>query len=169
MNNNKTVVIIGTAHPLRGGLAAYNERLAKAFIERGDKVIIYTFSLQYPGIIFPGKTQYSSEPPPKNLDIRISVNSINPFNWIKIGRKIKKLKPDLVIVKYWIPFIAPCLGTITRIIRKNRHSKIVSILDNIIPHEVRIGDKLLSKYFVKSVDGFIAMSQSVKEDLKLFD
>ncbi len=169
MNNNKTVVIIGTAYPLRGGLAAYNERLAKAFLQRGDNVIIYTFSLQYPSILFPGKTQYSTEPPPANLDIRISINSVNPVNWIKIGKKIKKLKPDLVVVKYWIPFIAPCLGTIARIIRKNHHTKIVSVLDNIIPHETRPGDKLLSKYFVGSVDGFIAMSHSVKEDLKKFD
>ncbi len=169
MNNNKTVVIIGTAYPLRGGLAAYNERLAKAFIKRGDDVIIHTFSLQYPSILFPGKTQYSSEPPPNDLDIRITVNSINPLNWIKIGRKIKRLKPDLVIVKYWIPFIAPCLGTIVRIIRKNHHTKIVSVLDNIIPHEPRPCDKLLSRYFVRSVDGFIAMSYSVKEDLEKFD
>jgi len=165
----RKIIIIGTAHPLRGGLANYNERIAKAFIENGDEVTIYNFSLQYPGFLFPGKTQYSSEPPPENLDIKTIVNSVNPFNWIKIGIKIKKLKPELVIIKFWIPFMAPCLGTIARIAKKNKHTKIVSILDNIIPHEKRIGDKALSNYFVKSVDGFVAMSKSVLTDIETFD
>jgi len=165
----RKIIIIGTAHPLRGGLANYNERIAKAFLENGDEVTIYNFSLQYPGFLFPGKTQYSSEPPPENLDIKTIINSVNPFNWIKIGRKIKKLKPELVIIKFWIPFMAPCLGTIARIAKKNKHTKIVSILDNIIPHEKRIGDKALANYFVKSVDGFIAMSKSVLTDIETFD
>ncbi|MBI9039512.1 MAG: glycosyltransferase [Bacteroidales bacterium] len=163
------IVIIGSAYPLRGGLASYNERLAKEYIKQGNEVIIYTFSLQYPKILFPGKTQYSNEKPPENLDIRIKVNSINPLNWIKIGREIKKLKPDLIITKYWIPFMSPCLGTISRISKKNKITKVISILDNIIPHEKRICDNLLSKYFVKSVDGFVAMSQSVLDDLQTFD
>jgi len=165
----RKIIIIGTAHPLRGGLANYNERIAKAFLENGDEVTIYNFSLQYPGFLFPGKTQYSSEPPPKNLDIKTIVNSVNPFNWLKIGRKIKKLNPELVIIKFWIPFMAPCLGTIARIAKKNKHTKIISILDNIIPHEKRIGAKALSNYFVKSVDGFVAMSKSVLSDIETFD
>ena len=116
----KKVIIIGTAHPLRGGLANYNERIAKAYIEKGDDVAIFNFSLQYPGFLFPGKTQYSSEPAPKDLKIETCINSVNPFNWIKVGRRIKKLNPDLVIVKFWIPFMGPCLGTINRRIRKNK-------------------------------------------------
>jgi len=163
------IVIIGPAYPLRGGLASYNERLANEYIKQGNEVIIYTFSLQYPKILFPGKTQYSTEKPPVNLDIKIKVNSINPLNWIKIGMEIKKLKPDLIITKYWIPFMAPCLGTISGIAKKNKETKVISILDNIIPHEKRICDKPLSRYFVKNVDGFVAMSQSVLDDLQKFD
>ena len=163
------IVIIGPAYPLRGGLASYNERLANEYIKQGNEVIIYTFSLQYPKILFPGKTQYSTEKPPVNLDIKIKVNSINPLNWIKIGMEIKKLKPDLIITKYWIPFMAPCLGTISGIAKKNKETKVISILDNIIPHEKRICDKQLSRYFVKNVDGFVAMSQSVLDDLQKFD
>lgn len=166
----KNVIIIGSAYPLRGGgIATYNERLAKAFADNGDKVIIHTFSLQYPSIFFPGKTQYSDEAPPKDLNIEVSVNSINPFNWIRVGRRLKRLKPDLVIVRYWIPFISPCLGTISRIVRKNKHTKIIAIADNIIPHEKKPGDKILTRYFVKSVDGFITMSQSVLQDLEYFE
>lgn len=163
------VTIVGSAHPLRGGLAAYNERLAKAFQQQGHEVSIYTFRLQYPGFLFPGKTQYSDAPPPKDLKIEVLVNSINPFNWIKVGRAIQRSRPDLVIIKYWLPFMAPCLGTIARIARGNGHTKVISIIDNIIPHERRVGDKLLSKYFVKSCDAFIAMSRSVMETMKMFD
>jgi D-inositol-3-phosphate glycosyltransferase len=163
------VVILGSAHPLRGGLAAYNERLAKEFLQEKDEVTIETFSLQYPEFLFPGTTQYSSLPKPENLTIHVSVNSINPFNWIKVGLKIRKQKPDVLVVKFWLPFMAPCLGTICRIVKGNKHTKIISILDNIIPHEKRIGDTFFTQYFVNSVDGFIAMSDSVYNDLSVFD
>ena len=169
MDNRRKIVIIGSAYPLRGGLATYNERLARAFQQNGDEVIIETFKLQYPKILFPGKTQYSSDTKPEDLNIRVTINSINPLNWIKVGFKLKKYKPDLVIIKFWIPFIAPCLGTIARIIRSNKHSKIISIIDNIIPHEKRLGDRMLANYFVKSVNGFITMSKSVLGDLDTFD
>ncbi len=163
------VVILGPAHPLRGGLAAYNERLAREFIAMGHEVIIYTFSLQYPGFLFPGTTQYSDQPKPDDLNIKIKVNSINPFNWISVGNEIKKINADLLITRYWLPFMGPCLGTINRIARKNKKTKVISLLDNIIPHEKRPGDNVLTNYFVKSVDGFIAMSHAVLEDLNTFD
>src|SRR5512146_3060677 len=136
MDEKRTVIIIGSAYPFRGGgISTFNERLAKAFQDHGDRVTIYTFTLQYPALFFPGKTQYSEEAPPEGLDIRITINSINPFNWISTGRKLKKLKPDLVVIRYWIPFMAPCFGTIARIIRKINHTRIISIADNIFPHE----------------------------------
>ncbi len=162
------IAIIGPAHPLRGGLASYNERLAKQFIDEGNEVTIYTFSLQYPSFIFPGTTQYSTEPKPSNLTINVCINSINPFNWIKVGNNIKNEKPDLVIVRYWLPLMGPCLGFILRQIKKNKHTKIVCIADNIIPHEKRFGDKAFTKYFVQPVDAFITMSDKVMTDLKLF-
>ncbi len=162
------IAIIGPAHPLRGGLASYNERLAKQFIDDGNEVTIYTFSLQYPSFIFPGTTQYSTEPKPSNLTINVCINSINPFNWIKVGNNIKNEKPDLVIVRYWLPLMGPCLGFILRQIKKNNRTKIVCIADNIIPHEKRFGDKAFTKYFVQPVDAFITMSDKVMTDLKLF-
>lgn len=166
----RRVIIIGTAYPFRGGgMSTYNERLARAFMQRGDHVTIYTFSLQYPGFLFPGKTQYSTEPAPHDLDIKIAVNSVNPLNWIKVGREIKKLKADIIVIRYWMPFMAPSLGTLARIIRRNKKSKVIAITDNIIPHEKMPGGSLLSRYFVKSCDGFIAMSRAVLSDLNTFD
>lgn len=163
------ITVLGTAYPYRGGLAAYNERLAKELGSEGDEVTIETFTLQYPNFLFPGKTQYSTEPAPESLHIERSVSSVNPFNWWKVGKKIAKDAPDLLIIKYWLPFMSPCFGTIARLARKNGKTKVVSVLDNIIPHEKRLADKLLSNYFVKTVDGFVAMSQSVLNDLDLFD
>jgi len=163
------IVLIGSAHPLRGGLATFNERLIREYRKKGHQAFIYTFSLQYPSVFFPGKTQRSSEPAPANLPVYVKVNSINPFNWIRVGLELKRQKPDLVLVKYWIPFMAPCFGTICRIIKKNHHSVVVTIIDNIIPHEKRPGDRLLSRFWTRSVDGFVAMSREVMKDLETFN
>lgn len=163
------IIILGTAYPYRGGLSAFNERIARELQSMGHIVTIYTFTLQYPGFLFPGKTQYSDEPAPVGLRIVRRINSCNPFNWRLVGSEIARLKPDLMITKYWLPFMAPCLGSIGRIVHRNGHTRIISILDNIIPHERRLADRLLSRYFVKSTDGFIAMSRSVLKDLELFD
>jgi len=163
----KKIVLLGTTWPFRsGGIATFNERLARALIGEGHEVTIYTFSLQYPGFLFPGKGQYSDQPAPKDLDIRIRVNSVNPFNWISVGRELRKLSPDLLIVRFWIPLMSPALGTIARIVRKNRHTRVVALTDNIIPHEKRFGDLSLTKYFVKSMDGFVTLSRKVMDDLK---
>jgi len=164
----KDIIIIGPAHPLRGGLASYDERLAKEFQQQGNQVSIYTFSLQYPGFLFPGTTQYSSEPAPANLSIKVCINSVNPLNWLNVGNELKKLKPDLIVVRYWLPFMGPCLGTILRRAKKNHHTKVVCIADNIIPHEKRPGDIPFTKYFVKPVDAFITMSEKVLKDLPQF-
>ncbi len=162
------LIIMGPAWPLRGNLAAFDEKLAQDFMQASIQTKIYTFSLQYPAFLFPGKTQYSSDPAPKGLSIEVAMNSINPFNWIKVGLKIKKERPDLIIVRYWIPFLAPCLGTILSIVKGNKHTKVIAIVDNMIPHEKRIGDTLFTKYFVRSVDGFLTMSKKVQEDVRLF-
>lgn len=162
------LIIMGPAWPLRGNLAAFDEKLANVFMQASINTKLYTFSLQYPGFLFPGTTQYSTDPAPEKLTIDVAINSINPFNWIKVGLKIKREKPDLIIVRYWIPFMAPCLGTILSIVKKNKHTKVIAIVDNMIPHEKRLGDKLLTQYFVRAVDGFLTMSQKVQNDVKLF-
>ncbi|MEO1261813.1 MAG: glycosyltransferase [Bacteroidota bacterium] len=163
------IAIIGSAYPFRGGLATYNERLAKAFQDQGEDVTLYTFTLQYPNFLFPGKTQYSSDPAPNHLNIVECINSVNPLNWIAVGNKIRKANPDLVVIKFWLPFMGPCYGTILRLIKSNRHSKVINIIDNMIPHEKRPGDRIFTKYFVKPVDAFIAMSQTVLDDVDQFD
>jgi len=166
---SQKIIIIGSAYPLRGGgIATFNERLAKEFIDEGFDTTIYTFSYQYPSFLFPGSTQYSSEAAPDGIPIKIKINSVNPLNWISVGNEIKKIKPDIVIVRYWLPFMGPCLGTILRRIKTNHFTKVICIADNILPHEKRPGDKAFTKYFVKPVDAFITMSEKVFADLKVF-
>jgi glycosyltransferase involved in cell wall biosynthesis len=165
----KKIIIIGSAWPLRGGgIATFNERLAREFMQEGHEVIIYSFSLQYPSFLFPGKSQYGNEAKPADLTIRSVINSINPFNWVRSGNKIRRENADLVVVRYWLPFMGPCLGTILRIIRRNRRSTIVCIADNVIPHEKRAGDTAFTRFFVQPVDAFITMSEKVLNDLKQF-
>ncbi len=170
MEGHKHIVILGSAWPLRGGgLATFNERLAREFMKGGHLVSIYTFSLQYPSILFPGKSQYSTEKAPVDLDIKVVVNSINPLNWIFTGNELRKLNPDIIVVRFWLPFMGPALGTILRKVRKNKHTRIICIADNIIPHEKRAGDKLLTKYFLKAADAFITLSEKVLTDLSAFE
>jgi glycosyltransferase involved in cell wall biosynthesis len=162
----KSIIIIGPAHPLRGGLANFDQRLAKEFLDEGYDCCIYSFSLQYPSFLFPGTTQFSSEPAPEGLKIFSKINSINPLNWISVGNELKIIKPDIIVVRYWLPFMGPALGKILRIVRKNNHTKIIAITDNILPHERRPGDLAFTKYFLKSPDAFITMSEKVMKDLR---
>jgi len=85
------IILLGPAYPYRGGPATFNDRLARQFSAEGHDIEVVTFLLQYPGILFPGKTQYNDGPPPEGVRIERLVNSVNPFNWISTGRKIKKL------------------------------------------------------------------------------
>lgn len=166
----KKVLIIGPAHPLRGGgITTFNHRLAKEFNAAGHDCSIVSFSLQYPSFLFPGKSQYSDEPPPEGLTIHTLINSINPLNWLMVGRKLRGWKPDLVIVRFWLPLMGPSLGTILRQIKKNKHSRIICIADNVIPHEKRPGDQPFTRYFLKACDGFVTMSEKVLQDLRTFE
>lgn len=165
---SKKVVIISPAHPLRGGIAAFGERLASALQKADHTVIIYTFSLQYPSFLFPGKTQFSEDSKPEDLHIKVCINAVNPLNWWKVGDEIKQLRPDWVICMFWLPFMGASLGTILRRIRKNGYSRIVGMIHNIIPHEKRIGDRTLAQYFVRSLDSAVVLSQSVANDMQQF-
>jgi len=167
---SKKIVILGPAHPFRGGgITTFNERLAREFMGMGNEVTIYNFTLLYPSFLFPGKTQYATGPAPEDLTILQRLNSIWPLSWLKTGREIKALKPDLVVVRYWLPLMGPALGSVLRIVKKNKHTKIVAITDNILPHEKRPGDTAFTKYFLKPCDAFITMSDKVMKDLKQFN
>ena len=163
------IVILGTAYPYRGGLATFNERLARQFQAEGHDVEVVTFTLQYPSFLFPGKTQYSNEIAPTDLKIKRWVNSCNPFNWVSVGRRIRKMQPDMLITCYWMAFFAPCYGIIERIVKGNGKTRCVALVHNMIPHEPSLLDKLFAPFYVKSTDGFVALSDSVVRDIDRLD
>ncbi len=168
MSPQRKVIIIGPAFPLRGGIANFNEALCRELKVQGIDVKIISFSMQYPRFLFPGKTQYDTGMGPDDIQIETKINSINPFNWFRVATSIKAENPDYVIIRYWLPIMGPCLGSIAKLIKRNTSIIVLAITDNVIPHEKRIGDALLTAYFIKQVDGFVTMSKSVLSDLKQF-
>lgn len=166
MADSLHIVIVGTAYPFRGGLATFNERLARQFMAEGHQVELITFTTQYPSFLFPGKTQFSSESAPADLTITRAIHSCNPLTWLKVGRQLRRQRPDLVICCYWMAFFAPCFATIERIAKRNGHTKCIALVHNLIPHEPTILDKLFAPWFVRQTDGFVALSQSVVDDIK---
>lgn len=164
----KKIVFLGPVHPFRGGIAASSERLAQEYVSLGNEVELHTFTLQYPAILFPGKTQFSTSKAPAKLTIKRTHSSVNPISWYTAGKAIKKLKPDLIICRFWLPFMGPCFGTILKIAKSNKHTKAVAVIDNIVPHEKRPGDKQLAQYFCNQIDAFVVMSKSVEVEIKQF-
>lgn len=163
------IVIIGPAHPFRGGIALGNELMAADFQKQGHDTEIITFTKQYPSFLFPGKSQFSESEAPKSIRITRSIHAYNPLNWFKVGRQLRIKNPDLIIIRYWLPLMGPAFGTILRCVKKNKHTKIIGLFDNVIPHEKRIGDKPFTRYFIKPLDGFVTMAKSVEHDLLSFD
>lgn len=162
------ITILGPAHPYRGGLASIMEIMARTFARRGNEVDIRTFTLQYPSLLFPGKSQTVTTPPPADLRITRCVNTVNPLNWWRVGRAIRRARPDFVLLKYWTPFMAPCFGTIARLARRNGHTKVLCQIDNVEPHEHHAVDRPFNRYFLRSVDGFVYMSEQVHGELSAY-
>jgi len=161
------IVILGTAFPLRGGIAHFNALLAEHLSKR-HFVETITFKRQYPKFLFPGTSQdeqgggITAPPAPQLID------SINPLNWLSVAAEVRKRKPDLIIFKYWMPFFGLCFGTIAKYAKKGTSMKVVFICDNIIPHERRPGDLAFTKYAFAQADGFIVQSDAVERDLKKY-
>lgn len=169
-NHPQKIVLISPAHPLRGGIAASSERLAQALQDDGHEVVIYSFSLQYPSFLFPGKTQLTEDPAPGGLSIKTRLNSVNPLNWLLSGREIAAEQPDRIVVRFWLPFMGPCLGSVLRVARflGKKRPHITALVDNIIPHEKRFGDRPFASWFVRACDDFVVMSKSVGEEIRSF-
>lgn len=162
------IAIVGPAHPYRGGLASIMETMAREYQARGYEVRILTFTLQYPSLLFPGKSQTVTTPAPEDLHIERRVSTINPFTWWSVGRELCRMQPDIVLMKYWTPFMAPCFGSIARLARRNKHTKVICQIDNVEPHEHHITDKMFNRYYLRSVDGFVYMSEQVYGELKAY-
>lgn len=160
------IAFLSTFYPYRGGIAQFNAALYRE-LEKHHSVKAFTFTRQYPNILFPGKSQMVTDTDESDkVDAVRVLDTINPFSYYSTAKKIEKFQPDLLIFKYWMTFFAPSFGTVAYLL-KNK-CKIISILDNVIPHEKRIGDRALTKFFINQNHGFVTMSESVLNDLNQF-
>lgn len=151
-------------YPYRGGISQYNSSLYDALKKRND-INLFNFTRQYPGILFPGSSQYVTKDDSLSFTTsKRTLDSINPISYFKTAKKISKTKPDLLLMGYWMTFLAPALGFVAKRVRRN-NVKVISILHNVKPHEKRFGDKSLSRYFLKQNDAFVVMSKTVRDDL----
>lgn len=163
MKDKKKVLLLGPAHPFRGGIADTQNYLAQNLNALGHEVTVFTFTTQYPKLLFPGKTQFSDEKAPDQLNIKMKIHSFNPFNWSKVAQSINQINPDYVIFRYWTPFLAPCWYGIAREIHKT--IKKIGLVDNWIPHEPKFWDKTLTQLFSSQMDGFASLSTAVGDQI----
>ena len=159
------IAFLSTFYPFRGGIAQFNANLYEAAREAGHEVKAFTFTCQYPKFLFPGKTQYvTAEDTAKVIDSEAVLNTANPLTYGRAARRIAAWKPDVVVMKYWMSYLAPSLGSVARRLKRSG-IKVIAILDNVIPHEARFFDRPFSRWFLASVSGCIAMSRSVRDDM----
>lgn len=160
------VAFLSTFYPYRGGIAQFNAQLFRHFEKTDAELKAWNFSLQYPSILFPGTSQYVNEKDKADpIPNQRTLNSINPFSYLSTAKQIKAYQPDLLIMRYWMPFFAPALGTVAKQLKK-QGTKVIVIIDNLIPHEKRIGDEAMTQYLLKNADAFVVMSDIVEKDLK---
>ncbi len=159
------IVLIGPAYPLRGGIAHYVAALYSHLSQRGHQVRVLSFRRQYPSIFFPGKTQKDEGEELIPVSSTPLLDSINPFSWLRAFFWLRRLRPEVILFKYWMPFFAPCYAAISWPARKFLGVRVIYICDNIVPHEKKPGDSFLTWLGLRFVDAFIVQSASVREDL----
>ena len=158
------IAYLSTFYPFRGGIAQFNADLLEEF-GRHHEVKAFTFTRQYPSFLFPGKTQYVTPgDKAKKVDSEAILDTANPFSWRPAARKIAAWKPDLLVMKYWMSYLAPSLGTVARYL-KRRGIPVITVLDNVIPHETKFFDKPFSRWFLRQNSGCVAMSEAVLKDM----
>ena len=158
------IAFLSPFYPFRGGIAQFGDSLYLA-LAQSNEVKAFTFTRQYPKVLFPGKTQFVSESDlNRNIPVTRVLDSINPFTWNKTAKEIIKFKPDIVLISYWMPFFAPAFGKIAGLLKSNG-IKIIGLMHNVIAHEKRFGDDALTKYFFNKCDGFVLLNRSSEKDL----
>ena len=157
------IVVIGPYFPYRGGISDTNQELCENLQKLGHSVIVFTFSLQYPSIFFPGKTQLSSKSKSPIIKAKRIINSLSPFNWISTVKKINNIDPDMLISCYWTPYMAPCFSFINRLI--NKKIKKIGLIHNAFPHENNLLQKNLLKFYLNSIDKHITFSKNVTNQI----
>ncbi len=162
-NSKLKIAILSCFYPYRGGISQFNACLLQE-LEKKHTVKAFNFKRQYPDILFPGKTQYvTKEDNAVPVESMALLDTANPFSYAATAKAIREWNPDLLIMRYWMSWFAPSLGYIARHMEK--HCKVISILDNVIPHEPHFFDRPFTKWFLKPQNGFVVLCNAVKNDL----
>jgi len=159
------LVIVGTAYPLRGGIAQYTALLSRALSGRGHHVRVLSFKRQYPSFLFPGKTQRDEGRPLVPVRAEALLDSVSPLTWIRAFFRLKKMRPGAVIFQYWMPFFAPCYAALSFLSKRFLGARILTLCHNILPHEKKPADTLLTRLGLRFSDRFIVQSGQVQEEL----
>lgn len=158
------IAFLSTFYPYRGGIAQFNASLFRA-LEKKHDVRAFNFSLQFPSLIFPGATQFVSEQDQADpIPSERCLNSINPLSYWATYRQIRKMQSDLLLLSYWLPLLAPAFGSVAWLLRREG-VRVVSVLNNLIPHEHRAGDALFNRFYLSQNDAYIVMGEAVRRDL----
>ena len=157
------IAIVGPAFPWRGGIAHHTNILAEHLRKLGHRVDIITFTRQYPSFLYPGATQ--REAGAENLPLPEGtaqmIDSMNPVSWFRVRRLLRRRGYDLILFKFWLPLFGLCFGTIARGVL----GRVVVIIDNLIPHEKRPGDRFLTRYFLHACRAAVTQSSVVRDQL----
>lgn len=145
--------------PFRGGISSFSDFLVRA-LKRKALIEAFTFSKQYPKLLFPGKTQLDSKASKRYPQI---ITSYNPLTYISARKQLRKVNSDVFIANYWMPFFAPMYVYMSKSFGKNVFK--VALIHNLTPHEPRFFDGYLNRLFIKQFDVFIVLSEKVKQDV----
>ena len=166
------IAILSCFYPFRGGISQFNTYLLEE-LSKKHTVKAFNFKRQYPGILFPGKTQKVSEDDDARPVESVAVlDTANPFTYSSTARAIAGFEPDLLLTRYWMSYFAPSLGSVcgkvSRILEKKgrKDFRTVAVADNIIPHEKHFFDIPLARYFVRRQSGIVTLSHAVEEQLQ---
>lgn len=158
----RRLVLVGSLPPYRGGIAHFTTQTWEVLAARGHEVHGVSFSRQYPGLLFPGSTQYEPNEVSTPGPVHRWIDSVQPWSWRQSGRRIRALAPDAVVFNYWMPFFGPAYGTVLR----SAHARGIGIIHNAIPHERRPFDRSFGRWFLSACAGFVVLSEEVEHDLR---
>jgi glycosyltransferase involved in cell wall biosynthesis len=157
------LALVGPLYPYRGGIAHFTQSLGRRLEARGHTVHAVTFRRQYPELLFPGRTQFETTRPADAFDAPRLLDTVGPISWARTARHLRGLNVDAVVFQYWMPFVAPALGTVARRLGDARR---LAVVHNALPHERRPGDRLLTRYALRAFDGLVVLSDSVRRDVE---
>jgi hypothetical protein len=149
------IALVGPAHPYKGGGARHTTELAHRLAAAGHDVIIESWRAQYPSLLYPGQqTVDRPEGWPYPRTYR-RLAWYRPDGWVAAGRRLRTA--DLVIFALLTPLQAPSYVSVLTALGPRR-PRTMAICHNVLPHERRPGDVILTRNLLSRVDTVVVHS-----------